>query len=208
MSGTFITFEGGEGSGKSTQIALLRAHLESQGYAVEVLREPGGTAIAEAIRTVLLDPANTTMSPVTELLLYEAARAQLVDERIRPALDAGKIVLCDRFADSTTAYQGAGRALAVETVLALHDVATRGVWPQLTIVLDLPVEEGMKRVANGGAPDRLEAESLDFHERVRQCFLRLAEQDPERVRIVDGTKAIKVVAGQIVALVEAVLEAL
>jgi dTMP kinase len=207
MKGIFITFEGGEGCGKTTQLALLREYLESRGRAVEVTREPGGTPVAESIRELLLDPANTAIGATTELLLYEAARAQHVDERIRPALDAGCIVLCDRFADSTTAYQGAGRCLPPEIVHRLHEIATRGVWPQLTIVIDLPVEEGLRRVRKYRESDRIERETVAFHERVREGFLELSRLEPDRVRVVDGAQPVDAVAADIRALTDPLLEA-
>lgn len=206
MSGLFITIEGVEGCGKSTQVERLRQYLATRGYEVEVTREPGGTPIAEAIREILLDPAYSAMGAATELLLYEAARAQHVDERIRPALEAGKVVLCDRFADSTTAYQGAGRGLPEDAVFRLHEIATRGVWPRLTIVIDVPVEEGLQRATRDGASDRIEREMPAFHERVRAGYLRLAEREPERVRVVDGTRSIDAVAADIRALVDDLLE--
>jgi dTMP kinase len=207
MSGALITIEGIEGCGKTTQIARLKTYLEARGHRVEVTREPGGTPIAEAIRAILLDPANTALSPTTELLLYEAARAQHVDDRITPALKAGKVVLCDRFADSTTAYQGAARGLPTETVQALHAIATRGVWPRLTIVIDVPVEIGLKRAGRRSASDRIEQEPVEFHERVRAEFLRLAEREPARVKVVNGALAEEVVADAIARLVDASLEA-
>jgi dTMP kinase len=139
--------------------------------------------------------------------LYEAARAQHVDERITPALKAGKVVLCDRFADSTTAYQGAARGLPTETVQALHAIATRGVWPRLTIVIDVPVEIGLKRAGRRSASDRIEQEPVEFHERVRAEFLRLAEREPARVKVVNGALAEEVVADAIARLVDASLEA-
>lgn len=206
MKGVFITLEGVEGCGKTTQIEQLRNHLASKGYEVLVTREPGGTPVADAIRELLLDPANGAMSPSTELLLYAAARAQHVDERIRPALEADKVVLCDRFADSTTAYQGAGRGLPTDLIGQLHQFATRGVWPALTIVIDLPVDEGLKRAGLDGTYDRIEKETLAFHERVRAAFLRLAEEQPDRVRVVDGARSVEAVAAEVHALVDAVLE--
>ncbi len=202
MTGLFITMEGIEGCGKSTQIGRLQLGLEKRGYPVVTTREPGGTAVAEAIRTIVLNPKNASLSPVTELLLYAAARAQHVDERIRPALEAGKVVLCDRFADSTTAYQGAGRELSQETIHTLHAIATRGTWPDLTIVLDLPVEEGLKRAGRGAKLDRIEREPLDFHRRVREGFLRIARDEPERVRVVNGNQPVDEVAAAVWALVE------
>jgi dTMP kinase len=194
--GLFITFEGGEGCGKSTQLKILEAHLEAKGYEVVTTREPGGTPAAEAIREFLLDPANDTLSPVAELLLYEAARAQHVSERILPALDAGKIVLSDRFYDSTTAYQGAGRGLGLEDMVRLHAVATGGLTPDLTILIDVPAALGLSRATQGGS-DRIERETMDFHERVRAEFLRLAEAEPERIRVVDGAESIDEIAAVI-----------
>ncbi len=203
MSGLFITFEGVEGGGKSTQATLLKDYLESQGCAVLQTREPGGTAIGEAIRGILLDPKHHGMAPAAELFLYEAARAQLVAERIRPALDAGNIVLCDRFFDSTTAYQGAGRAFVHETLEPLHALATGGLRPDLTLVLDLPIAEGLRRAARTGAPDRIEQEPLEFHERVREGFLALARREPDRVIIIDAARTVEEVAQDIRAIVDA-----
>jgi len=206
MNGVFITIEGVEGCGKTTQIARLGDLLASKGYNVLLTREPGGTALAERIRELLLDPSNHAMSPLTELLLYEAARAQHVEERIRPALEAGAVVLCDRFADSTTAYQGAGRNLPRETVLALHRIATAGVWPDLTIVIDVPAAEGLRRASRVRRQDRIEGEPQAFHERVRECFLELARQEPHRVRVVDGMQSPDAVADAIAVLVAGFLD--
>ncbi|MCP4639708.1 MAG: dTMP kinase [bacterium] len=206
MKGLFITIEGVEGSGKSTQIIRLKHDLESEGHTVDVTREPGGTGISESIRRLLLDPALTGISPVAELLLYQAARAQHVDERIRPALEAGHVVICDRFADSTTAYQGAGRDLKMDMILELHHLATRGVWPDLTIVLDLPVEKGLSRAAQVHEPDRLENEPIDFHQRVREEFLRLADREPDRVKIVDAALPVNEVSRSIWGHVEGILQ--
>jgi len=205
MSGRFITFEGVEGCGKTTQIARLERYLEGQGYSVFVTREPGGTPLAEAIRELLLDVAHGTMAPTTELLLYEAARAQHVAERIRPALAAGQVVLCDRFADSTTAYQGAGRGLHEETVVSLHHVATGGIWPDCTLLLDLAAAEGLERVRRRGGSDRIQEETLAFHERVRQGFLCLAAREPQRIRIIDAAQSIEEVAQTICSHIRTVL---
>lgn len=207
MSGRFITFEGVEGCGKTTQIARLRDHLESRGLSVVVTREPGGTPISEAIRAILLDPAYTEMAPMTELLLYAAARAQHVAERIRPALAEGRIVLCDRFADSTTAYQGAARRLEATFMGMLHESATGGLWPDVTILIDVPVETGLRRAARARQSDRIENESLAFHERVRRGFLDLAAREPGRIHIVDGTAAPEAVGRAIRSLVDGLMEA-
>jgi dTMP kinase len=205
MSGLFITFEGVEGCGKTTQIDRLHKHLVSKGHRVEVTREPGGVALAEAIRGLLLDPAQKGMSAVAELLLYEAARAQHVSERIKPALDSGAIVLCDRFADSTTAYQGAGRLLYPGLVAELHHVACDGVWPRRTYLLDVPVEEGLMRRARQRSKDRIENEPLDFHQRVRDGFLLLAKTEPERIHVIDGLQDAGAIATQIAADTDALL---
>ena len=195
--GFFITFEGVEGGGKSTQLQCLRDRLTALGREVYVTREPGGTAIGEAIRSVLLNPEHCAMATITELFLYEAARAQIVAECIRPRIEAGAIVLCDRFADSTTAYQGAGRGLPADMLNQLHQLATEGLWPDLTFVLDVPATVGLARAARRCEADRIEQESLDFHERVRNAFLAIAQQEPHRVHIVDGTHDIKEIAESI-----------
>jgi len=182
--GTFITFEGIEGSGKSTQAARLKAFLEEQGLEVLVTREPGGSPIGEQIRHVLLDPGNHGMVPLAELLLYEASRCQHVEAVIRPALDRGNAVICDRFFDASTAYQGYARGLGIKMVGELNLVATGGRKPDLTIVLDLPVEMGLRRL--GRNLDRIEREAVEFHERVRQGYLRIAEDEPDRVKVVNA----------------------
>jgi dTMP kinase len=184
--GVFITFEGGEGSGKSTQIGLLASALEAAGLMVVALREPGGTPVGEAVRAALLDPGHAGMSPRAELLLYEASRAELTERRIRPSLAAGEVVLCDRFYDSTTAYQGYGRGLPLEDVIELNEIGAGGLEPDLTIVLDIDPSLGLSRATAGGA-DRLEAEEAVFHERVREGFLRIADSEPDRVVVVDAT---------------------
>jgi dTMP kinase len=205
MKGFFVTMEGVEGSGKSTQIALLKDYLQTKGRSVDVTREPGGTPIGEAVRTVLLDPANDAMDSMSELLLYEAARAQHVTQLIRPALGRGAIVICDRFSDSTTAYQGAGRGLSKEDMDRLHGLATRGLVPDLTILIDLPVAEGLARAKRYRDADRIELEPEEFHERVRQAFLRLAKEEPDRVKIVDGLLPMDKVAEEIRSHTEAML---
>lgn len=207
MKGRLITFEGVEGCGKSTQIRRLANSLSKAGHTVLAVREPGGTDISEAIRNLLLDPANNAMAPVTELLLYEAARAQLVGERIRPALERGEIVLCDRFYDSTTAYQGAARRLADDFDLdALHAIATGGIVPDLTVLIDLPADDGLARARQTGRGDRMERESLEFHDRVREAFLQLAQDNPDRIRIVDGTASIDAIANDISELVAPLID--
>ncbi len=184
-AGIFIAFEGGEGSGKSTQTVLLKNYLESIGEEVLTTREPGGTELGKSLRTILLDPATGAISPRSEALLYAADRAHHVYSVIRPALEAKKIVITDRYLDSSIAYQGAGRVLQPSEVARISRWATESLTPTLTIILDLPAEKGLARL--DGA-DRIEQESLAFHERVRREFLNLANVDPERYFVVDATQ--------------------
>jgi dTMP kinase len=195
----FITLEGIEGSGKSTQSTLLKRFLEQQGYRVEITREPGGSPIGESIRGILLDPANTGMVPMAELLLYEASRTQHVEEVIRPWLESGTCVICDRFFDASTAYQGYGRGIPVKTVMQLNSVATSGLTPDLTIVLDLDAEKGLRRL--GRDLDRIEAETLAFHRRVRQGYLDLARAHPGRIKVVEASGQVDEIAGRVIEIV-------
>jgi dTMP kinase len=188
--GLFITFEGPEGSGKTTQVRLLAGWLDESGYRVLSTREPGGTRIGDAVRSVLLDPAHTEMRPQTEILLFSAARAQLVGEVIAPYLAAGGIVLCDRFADSTLAYQGYGRQLDLATLRRITAFATGGLTPDLTLFLDLPVLEGLSRKQGSVEWNRMERERLEFHERVRSGFLALAAAEPACWRVLDATQPV------------------
>ena len=181
--GIFVSFEGGEGVGKSTQIRLLAARLRECGYEVLTLREPGGTEIGERIREILLDPAHSDLDPTSELLLYEAARAQLVSTVILPALQRGVVVLCDRFTDSTRAYQGAARDLGETMVRKINDLATGGLVPHRTIILMRDVETALRKASEDGT-DRIEAEGIDFHTRVQEAFLRIASEEPNRVRVI------------------------
>ena len=203
----FITFEGIEGSGKSTQLQILRQRLEGGGHRIVATREPGGCPIADAIRTILLDPVNQTLVPRTELLLYAAARAQHVDQVIRPALANGATVLCDRFTDATTAYQGGGRGLDAALVAELNAIATAGLAPDLTLLLDFPVEIGLSRARQrnqqeaGLAEGRFELETLTFHRRVRSAYLALAAHEP-RFRVIDASGTEQLVAGRVAAVVE------
>lgn len=182
MKGLFITFEGSEGCGKSTQSKMLSSHLKRMGRKVVFLREPGGTKISEKIRKVLLDAKNHEMSPTCETLLYMAARAQLVKEIIRPALEKGSIVISDRFLDSTVVYQGYGLGIDAAIISAIGAFATSGLKPDLTILLDLPVEKGLKH--REASKDRIEARPLSYHLRVRRGYLALAKAEPRRIKIV------------------------
>lgn len=188
MKGKFITFEGIEGCGKSTQIKLLCKYLERKGIPFLSTREPGGTTIAEAIRRVILDPATPEMLPETELLLYSASRAQHTGELILPALAKGKMVISDRYYDSTYAYQGAARKLNTDFIDVLTRFATFGLQPHLTILLDLPAEEGLARIRERSL-DRLEQEALSFHQKVREQFLVIAKKQQYRYLVLDASKA-------------------
>lgn len=185
VRGVFVTVEGCEGTGKSTQAARLAAALRDAGLSVTEVREPGGTRLGEAVREVVLDRAHDGLDSRAELLLYEAARAELTSRVILPALASGGAVVCDRYYDSTTAYQGYGRELPLDQVVRLNDFAASGLAPDLTIVLDLDPAEGLSRATGAGA-DRLESEALSFHERVREGFLRIAAEEPERVVVVSA----------------------
>ena len=192
----FVTFEGPEGSGKSTQIGLLREALERRGHDVVATREPGGTPIGEAIRNLLVE-GDLVPTPLTEALLMTAARAEHVRRIIRPALDDGGWVLCDRYVDSTIAYQGAGRGLDVDDLIQMQKFATDGLIPDVTILLDLDVTEGLRRRRSGGDENRFDRETVDFHMRVADWFRRTARCEPERWLVVDGGLPISVVAQEI-----------
>ena len=186
MRGVLITFEGVEGSGKSTQAERLAKRLAALGVPFLVWREPGGTGIGEAIRSILLDPKNKEMNGLTELLLYLASRNQLVRKKVMPALNDGKVVILDRFGDSSIAYQGYGRELGEKFVGRLNKLATADTRTNLTVLVDVPIEVGRGRKASG-VLDRLERERVQFHERVREGYLRVARRAPGRFKIVDGT---------------------
>jgi len=196
MSGRFVTFEGGEGSGKSTQLARLAARLTAQGLDPLVTREPGGTPVAEGIRALLLDPA-LEPGALAEALLMEAARAELVAAVIRPALAAGRVVLCDRYADSTLAYQGAGRGLDLAMLAGWNRVATGGLVPDRTLLFDLDPAVGLsRRQVAAGVPNRLDRESLAFHTRVRAQYLALACAEPGRIAVIAADQAAETIEAQ------------
>ena len=182
MIGKFITFEGSEGCGKSTQSKLLYSYLKKKGLPVVFLREPGGVKISEKIRNILLDTKNSKMSAVCETLLYMAARAQIVEQLIKPALSKGKIVICDRFLDSTIVYQGYGLGINIKDIKFMGRIATSGIEPDLTILLDLPVKKGL--VYRKNSEDRIEKRPIQYHQRVRRGYLELAAQNPRRIKIV------------------------
>ena len=197
MKGIFITMEGPDGAGKTTQMEMLSASLKERGYEVLLTREPGGTEISEAIRGILLDPANKEMKPETELLLYAAARAQLVQQVIGPAVEAGKAVISDRFVDSSVVYQGIARGLGIETVYAVNRPAIGKYMPDATFLLDLSAKEGIARKKDQAELDRMEQESLDFHEKVAAGYRTLAERDPERILTIDATLPKEVICDMI-----------
>jgi dTMP kinase len=203
LGGVFIAFEGPEGSGKTTQLERLAARLEGLGYAPLTTKEPGGTAVGDRLRELVLDPA-LHMHSETELLLYAASRAELVARVLKPALAAGRVVLCDRFTGATVAYQGDGRGLPKAWIRALNGRVTGGLKPHLTLLFDLPPDIGLARVARRGARDRLERAERAFHERVRASFLQQAEQDPSW-RVLDAARSEAEVAEAVWRLVEPLL---
>jgi dTMP kinase len=210
MPGLFITFEGGEGCGKSTQIAALKSRLEAAGQNVINTREPGGTPLGESIRKLLQhDDVGHGMSPEAELLLFAASRAQHVRERIAPAIASGQTVLCDRFLDSTTVYQGVARAINPEQVQAINQFAIGSTQPDLTILIDLPPEIGMARVQrrSDGQLDRMEQEAIEFFQSVRQGYLDLAASAPQRFVVLDGSHSIEQMENEIWEIVSARLKA-
>lgn len=196
--GLFITFEGGDGCGKTTQIKLLDEYLREKGYKTLLTREPGSKGLGIKLREILLNYEGE-VSPTCESFLFLADRAQHVDCIIKPALEEGVIVLCDRHTDSTVAYQGYGRGLDLEQIHNLNNIATSGLKPDLTIVLDVDVETSQKRV--GAEKDRMESAGIEFFERVRKGFLEIAKQEPERVKVVDSTQTIEEIHQQILELV-------
>ena len=202
MRGRLITLEGPDGSGKTTQLLHLVSWLTAQGYTTLKTREPGGTRIGECVREVLHNPTHTEMAAHTEILLYSASRAQLVAELIRPALEEGTIVLCDRYFDSTYAYQGYGRGLPLADLRRITEFAVQGLVPDLTLYLDVPPEVGLRRRAESGeALNRLDRETLAFHTRVRQGYLALADAEPARWCVIDATRSIEAVQHDLQAVV-------
>ncbi|GFO71305.1 dTMP kinase [Bathymodiolus japonicus methanotrophic gill symbiont] len=197
MSGRFITLEGGEGVGKTTNIAYIQALLAEHNISVLLTREPGGTALAESIRQLLLDNEQEAIAEQTELLMMFAARAQHIKHVIQPVLDKGTWVLCDRFTDATYAYQGGGRNMDLSTIQWLENFVQGDFRPDLTLLLDAPIQLGMQRAVQRGKLDRFESEQMTFFEQVRQAYLNIAEQQPERVMIIDATQSLESVQKQI-----------
>ncbi|CCY54463.1 thymidylate kinase [Coprococcus sp. CAG:782] len=200
--GIFITMEGPDGAGKSTQIDLLKKYLEDKGYNILLTRDPGGNDISEAIRGIILNKDFTEMGYMTELLLYASARAQLVKENIKPALEAGTAVIADRFVDSSAVYQGIGRGLGIDTVYKVNEFALQGIMPDMTILMDLDAEVGLARKKNQAELDRMERESVDFHKKVVAGYRDLADRYPERILKVDAALQVQEIHDIIVANIE------
>lgn len=201
--GFLITFEGGEGGGKTTQIVRLREHLTKEGYDVIVLREPGGTVISEQIREVVLSSKNVGMAFTTEVLLFQAARAQIYRELVLPNLKAGKIILMDRSRDSSVVYQGIVRGFGEDMIEKLNDISTSKTTPNLTILLDLPVQVGLQRRVDSGKMDRLDMEATDFHQKVRDGYLKIAKENKgKRWEIIDASKSLEAVEEEILEVVK------
>lgn len=195
--GLFITFEGTDGSGKTTQIMLMEEYIRGKGYEVVLSREPGGTKVSELIRDLVLDPANAEIVPLTEMILYAASRAQHVAQVIKPAVDKGKIVICDRFVDSSYAYQGCGRGVDLKIVADVNRAAIDGMVPDITFFLDLDPEIAIKRRISSTGADRIEQEKIDFHTRVYDGYKKMALLFPDRIKTIDANKSIKEISFQI-----------
>lgn len=202
----FITIEGGEGAGKSTNIDFIVDYLKKAGKELVVTREPGGTKIGEQLRAMLLNPEFTEMDYRTELLMMFAARAQHIAEVIKPALDQGKWVVCDRFTDATYAYQGAGRNMGKEKIAVLEEWVQEGLKPDLTILLDVPVEIGLQRVEQRAAQDRFEQEKLKFFDTIRHAYLDMADAEPKRFRVIDAGKTLEEVKASLTKVLEEVVQ--
>lgn len=203
--GLLISVEGNDGAGKTTQVNKLEEHLTAEGIDFLLTREPGGTRISEKIREIILDPKNQEMTALTEAFLYASSRAQHVVETIRPALEKGKLVICDRFTDSSIAYQGYGRQLG-EKVRIINEVATDHLSPDLTLLFLVNPEEGKKRISHKEL-DRLEMEAMDYHWKVYNGYKKLAEENPDRIVIIDGTKGIEEISREIIAVITAFITA-
>jgi dTMP kinase len=203
--GLFISVEGTDGCGKSTQIPMISKYLENKGYVVNILREPGGTITGEKIREILLDPLNTDIRDMTEILLYAAARAQIMQEKIKPYLLAGEIVICDRFVDSSLAYQGYGRKVDINVIIDINKIALDGVMPDITLFFDMPPDIAMKRRLSTGYTDRIENESIAFHRRVYEGYKALAYRFKDRIKTINAQKTVDEVFNEIIIYLEEVI---
>lgn len=189
--GLFITFEGGDGSGKTTQINLLSVYMKSKGIDIITVREPGGVPISEKIRDLILDNRNTDMNDITEMLLYAASRAQLVSQVILPAINSKKCVICDRFVDSSYVYQGLARGVGIDIVKTVNDIATQKLIPDITFFMDVDPNAAIKRRLKAGSPDRLEMENITFHQKVYEGYVKLAKMYPDRIKRINGSLEIE-----------------
>lgn len=203
--GLFITVEGTDGSGKTTQIKLMEKYFREKGYEVVLTREPGGTRISEAIRDLVLDPENTDIIPLTEMILYAASRAQHVSEIIKPDVNAGKAVICDRFVDSSYAYQGCGRGVDLKLVADVNRVAIDGMVPDITFFLDIDPKVALERRVNSTGADRIEQEKMDFHTRVYNAYKKMAVLYPDRIKTIDAAESIEKISLQINAYLDELL---
>ncbi|MFA6309009.1 MAG: dTMP kinase [Clostridia bacterium] len=203
--GMFITVEGTDGSGKSTQIEMMKDYINNKGIDVVLTREPGGTTISEKIRSIILDPENTKMADMTELLLYAASRAQLVDEIIRPAIEQGKTVIADRFIDSSYVYQGFGRGMGIEIIETVNKTAVDGILPNLTLFFDISPEIALERRTKLSGPDRIEKEEMDFHMRVYKGYKKLASDNPQRIVTIDSNRGVEAIAADVRKIIDAVI---
>lgn len=206
MKGKFITVEGTDGSGKSTQLKLLMDYLGTKNCDVVFTREPGGTEISEKIRDVILDINNKEMTDMTEALLYAAARAQHVQQKIIPAINEGKVVICDRFVDSSIAYQGAARGLGTDNIMQINRFALNGIMPDLTLFFDLPPEKGILRKKNEKELDRLESEKLDFHVNVYEGYKKLCSQYPDRIKVISADDTVENINRQVIEIIDGLLK--
>ena len=206
MKGKFITVEGTDGSGKSTQLKLLMDYLGTKNCDVVFTREPGGTEISEKIRAIILDINNKEMTDMTEALLYAAARAQHVQQKIIPAINEGKIVICDRFVDSSVAYQGAARGLGADNIMQINSFALNGIMPDLTLFFDLPPEKGILRKKNEKELDRLESEKLDFHVNVYEGYKKLCSQYPDRIKAISADDTVENINRQVIEIIDGLLK--
>ena len=206
MKGKFITVEGTDGSGKSTQLKLLMDYLGTKNCDVVFTREPGGTEISEKIRAIILDINNKEMTDMTEALLYAAARAQHVQQKIIPAINEGKVVICDRFVDSSIAYQGAARGLGTDNIMQINSFALNGIMPDLTLFFDLPPEKGILRKKNEKELDRLESEKLDFHVNVYEGYKKLCSQYPDRIKAISADDTVENINRQVIEIIDGLLK--